>query len=285
VEEAKSSGSSERLAKVVYDLARAVGDVLESHHVTVAEYRQGLRFLAEAGRSAYAHDLPLLLGLFLNSRVDEWNHPSAHVTPSSTEGPIYVAGALRLTPPYVLPMRNDEPGTPLFLSGRVTSLDGSPVPGAELDIWQVNGIGEYSQGGDVHLDDDVTWLNDEVPDYNLRGVIRTDDDGRYEVLTVAPIPYDAIPLSSVTHRFVDMLGRDCFRPAHIHVKITDPGHRPLTTQLFFDDDPYLEADIVMAYKPSLTIRRRYVDDEKEIAARGLSRPFSTGTYDFVLMPA
>ena len=61
----------------------------------------------------------------------------------------------------------------------------------------------------------------------LRGRVRADDDGRYHFETVRPGHY---------------LNGDRYRPAHIHVKIGAAGHRPLTTQLYFPDDPHNAGD-------------------------------------------
>ena len=44
-----------------------------------------------------------------------------------------------------------------------------------------------------------------------------------------------------------------WRPAHIHLLVTAPGHRTLTTQLFFTGDPYLGNDVASADKPELTL--------------------------------
>jgi catechol 1,2-dioxygenase len=40
------------------------------------------------------------------------------------------------------------------------------------------------------------------------------------------------------------------RPAHIHFKVQAPGHRELTTRVYFADDPWLDFDVVGAAKPS-----------------------------------
>ena len=44
-----------------------------------------------------------------------------------------------------------------------------------------------------------------------------------------------------------------WRPAHIHLLVMAPGHRTLTTQLFFTGDPYLGNDVASADKPELTL--------------------------------
>lgn len=74
------------------------------------------------------------------------------------------------------------------------------------------------------------------------------------------------------------LGRHCYRPGHIHFKVSADGFRPLTTQVYFEGDPYLDSDVVGAVKGSLvtTLNR----DE-----RGDGDAIVTSSYDFVLPSA
>jgi protocatechuate 3,4-dioxygenase beta subunit len=55
----------------------------------------------------------------------------------------------------------------------------------------------------------------------------TDADGAFELSTIIPGHY---------------LNGSTYRPAHIHVKASAPGYRLLTTQLYFEGDPYNEGD-------------------------------------------
>jgi protocatechuate 3,4-dioxygenase beta subunit len=75
-----------------------------------------------------------------------------------------------------------------------------------------------------------------TPDGILRGRIYSGDDGSYDLRTIIPGHY---------------LNGDQFRPAHIHVRVSAPGHALLTTQLYFEGDPYnaidpfIEAPLIM----------------------------------------
>jgi catechol 1,2-dioxygenase len=134
-----------------------------------------------------------------------------HLQPTQPdiEGPFYKAGA---------PLREhnnlagfESPN--LWVSGRVLSTDGSPIPGALLDIWQANEKGEYDHRG-----------------FLFRGKVQCDGEGNYSFSTVRPGDYqiaDSPP---------------DFRCAHIHVKLTADGYAPLTTQLYFADDQYNATD-------------------------------------------
>ncbi|KZS92181.1 aromatic compound dioxygenase [Sistotremastrum niveocremeum HHB9708] len=92
------------------------------------------------------------------------------------EGPYYVLGA---------PFREVAPGKamlatkemmkenqPFLFTGRVTTTDGEPIPGALIDIWHANTNSQYY-----------------FASYTLRGKLHTDLSGRFEILTVAPGGY------------------------------------------------------------------------------------------------
>ncbi|HTF48198.1 MAG TPA: hypothetical protein VK735_12180 [Pseudonocardia sp.] len=46
-------------------------------------------------------------------------------------------------------------------------------------------------------------------------------------------------------------GRRPMRPAHLHFKVTAPGHHTLITHVFVAGDPYLAQDAVFGVKDSL----------------------------------
>jgi catechol 1,2-dioxygenase len=73
------------------------------------------------------------------------------------------------------------------------------------------------------------------------------------------------------------LGRDSWRPAHIHVKISADGYQPLTTQLYFQGDEFLDSDVASAVKDDLTLAL------EPVGSNGGSH--LTLRYDFQLAPA
>ena len=248
---------NERVEAIFEDVRTALVDVIKKHHVTWDEFRAASAWLTEAGNQGY--EIPLMLDVFFSVTVDDINFPANGATESNTEGPFYIPEAPLLQPPCVLPRRDDEPGEPLVFSGSVRSTDGSPLAGAMLDVWQSNGIGEYSH------------FHPGVPEYNLRGRLVTDDSGRYEFQTVVPSPYE-IPKTGATGKLLDALGRDAFRPAHIHFKLSHDGFVPWTTQIYFEGDPRLDSDVVGSVKPSLITKLEHNEQS------------AIGTYDFVLRP-
>jgi catechol 1,2-dioxygenase len=133
-------------------------------------------------------------------------------TPADIEGPFYKAGAPVIASGVIgLPEKPDD--LVLRVSGRVTDTKGAFIEHAVLDIWQANHQGVYDNVG-----------------YTLRGKITADKVGRYSFETIVPGDYQ------IADNPPD------FRCAHIHVKVTAEGYKPLTTQLYFPNDPYDATD-------------------------------------------
>jgi catechol 1,2-dioxygenase len=165
--------------------------------------------------------------------------------------------------PFELPHRPDEPGDRTHFSGLVTDVDGQPLANANLDIWQADAEGRYS------------GFMPGPPEGNLRGQIRTDADGRYEVCTVIPGPY-TIPLDGPTGKLTAAAGWSPWRPAHIHLIVSAEGFEPLVTQLFIDTSDYLHEDVASAVKDELIVHPAPSDDEPGLLEF---------EYDFALAPA
>jgi catechol 1,2-dioxygenase len=231
---------SERTNEVVSDLLEAVHGVIERHRVTEQEWMAALMFLTEVGK---ADEFVLLSDVTRTSvLIDALSHADDDgATASDVEGPLYVEDP---------PVREGSPARiyedyegmgdadVLIVGGTVTSTAGGPLAGAVVDVWQTGPDGGYD-----------IW-DDRQPEMNFRGKIIAADDGGYRIQTMLPRPY-TVPTEGPTGRYLEAMGQHAWRPAHIHFKVSAPGHRTLVTQLFFPDDPYLENDTIGAVKPAL----------------------------------
>ena len=164
-------------------------------------------------------------------------------------------------------------GTPCVVTGRVVSVDGSPLPRATLDVWQANDQGFY----DVQQPDGQ-------PRGNGRGFFTADGKGEFWFRTIVP-SYYPIPTDGPVGELLKATGRHAFRPAHIHFIVDAPGHRPLTTHIFVAGSEYIESDTVFAVKKSL------VKDFKEVTDPALAEkwnvgrvPFRHADFEIVLQP-
>lgn len=170
-------------------------------------------------------------------------------------GPAFAAEQVcRLTEPEILgpfyrfgaPLRSqlagpEEPGERLVLTGTVFSSDcHSPLPGTLIEVWQANSAGLY----DTHKPGNFT----EASTFHLRGTLQTDAQGRYAIETVMPGRYPVPPNLPGLEKYAGMM-----RPAHIHFRVMESLHIPLTTQLYFKGDPFIATDPWADHKPSLAI--------------------------------
>jgi protocatechuate 3,4-dioxygenase beta subunit len=108
------------------------------------------------------------------------------------------------------PVRNiiETEGDPIVIEGKILTGDECtiPVSGATIDVWHCNNHGEYDMQG-----------------FKGRGQVTSDKNGGYTFTTILPPPYGS-------------------RPRHIHFKIRAEGYPELTTQLYFEGDPYIKND-------------------------------------------
>ena len=256
--------TNERVSTVVDALVGAVREVIATEKVQYPEFHAAVGYL---NRVAASGEIPLLLAVFLEAAVDEVTHAGHEGSTTTIQGPFHIPGAPLLNRPYALPQRPDEPGQTLIMSGTVKAADGEPLADAELDIWQATATvpGQYSN------------VHPGLPEFNLRGRLRTDPDGCFEVQTVVPAPYE-IRKTGPTGELFELMGRSAWRPAHIHFKVSHPSYQTLTTQLFFTGGDYLDTDAGNAVKPDLIIPVTGTQDGPE------GQPTHRATYDFALAP-
>lgn len=181
-------------------------------------------------------------------------------TPPQSTGPFY---------PLSLPLDSDNDlvivegrseraaGTILHLAGRVLDADGRPVRGARLEIWQCDAFGVYHHPRD----------GGGLADANFQGFGATtvDDQGAYRFRTIEPVPYPG-------------------RTPHIHFKIAGPGFEPLTTQMYFADQPLNARDglyrLLGEQARLVTVRLDPAPDLEPTVKSGAKR----GLFDIVLGP-
>jgi protocatechuate 3,4-dioxygenase beta subunit len=252
---------SERLAQIVPEALAAIHAVLERHRVTEEEWHAVLRFLTDVGR---ADEFILLSDVTRTSvLIDAMSHDADETaTASDVEGPLYVEDPPWREAPVKIYEEYEgcEEGEVLFVRGRVTGTDGTPLPDAVIDIWQTGPTGGYD-----------IW-DERQPEFNFRGRFHPAESGAYEFQTMVPKPY-TVPTDGPVGRYLAAVGQHPWRPAHIHFKVTADGYQPLITQVFFPDDPYLENDTIGAVKDALVRPLERHDD------------FATCDFDIRLRPA
>ena len=237
---------------------------------------QAIQFLTRTGQKCddWRQEYILLSDVLgVSMLVDAINsrRPSG-ASENTVLGPFHVSGA----PEY--PMGTniclDGKGEDLVVRGRVVDVDGNPIDGARIDVWQANDEGFY----------DVQQKGIQ-PDFNLRGVFRTGSDGAYWFKAVRPRHY-SIPADGPVGALLEDLGRHPFRPAHLHYIVSADGFDDITTHIFDPDDPYLHSDAVFGVKESLVAEFNRVDDQARIREVGFAGShYWDVEFDFVMAPA
>ena len=144
--------------------------------------------------------------------------PARRPTPAQTEGPFY---------PVQFPKDSDfdllhngtlgyQRGQPSWVEGTVTDLQGKPVAGAQVEIWQCDEAGHYHHPGDGGKAD---------PAFQGFGRVTVGANGQYRFRTIRPVAYGG-------------------RSPHIHVKVRLGSRELLTTQLYVAGDPHNERDFI-----------------------------------------
>ena len=250
----------ERLRTLVQALIRHLHAFATEVGLTQGEWEEGIRILTETGHITDDRRQEFILWsdtLGLSMLVDALANPlPSGATESTVLGPFYVPGSpLR---PHGASIAEEVAGAPAWIHGKVLDLDGGPIPGAELDVWQ---------NGDDRL---YAVQNAEAPEDHLRGRFTTRDDGSYAFLAVRPVPY-TIPDDGPVGRMLAATGRHPWRPAHVHMIVRAPGYRTLATHIFDRESEYLDSDAVFAVKPSLLrefVRRPADDPERPDGVEG-----------------
>jgi protocatechuate 3,4-dioxygenase beta subunit len=131
-------------------------------------------------------------------------------------------------------------GERIIVAGRVVDEDGRPVPHTLVEIWQCNAAGRYRHARDHHpapLD----------PNFSGAGRTITDEDGRYEFVTIRPGAY---PWGN---------HENAWRPAHIHFSLFGRSLATrLVTQMYFPNDPLFPFDPIFQSIPDERARQRLV---------------------------
>ena len=267
--------TSPRLKFVLSKLVMHLHAFAKEAGLTHEEWQMAMTLLDRAGQISSPERSEFILFsdvLGLSSLVDMINSGAGR-TEYSNLGPFYIAGAPWLEVGGDLTGSND--GDHVVVYGQVIdTASRKPAPDAVLELWQTAANGLYSN-------QDPTQ-----PDGNLRCRMRTDANGGYAFSTIRPAPY-TVPEDGPVGDLLRATGRRPWRPAHFHYMITAPGHRTLTTEIFPDDDPYINEDPVFGVREQLVVRLARETDLSVIpyplaAANRLKRPFYRIHYDFLI---
>ena len=263
-----------RTAELMAGLVRHLHAFADEVGLTQDEWMAGIEWLTRTGQISDEKRQEFILAsdvLGLSSLVVQLNHRfDERATPATVLGPFHIDGS----PPaeFGFDMSAGLPGTPLFITGTVTDLDGKPIPGAVLDVWQADVEGVYES------------QLPEVDEARLRAKYRARADGAYCVRTIAPLGY-TIPMDGPVGELISRTDISEYRPAHVHFLLDEPGYLKLITHLFPEGADHLDSDVVFGVKDALITP--FVQHGPGPGPDGslVDRPFLVARYDFVLQPS
>ena len=178
-------------------------------------------------------------------------------TPQQTEGPFYPTSFPADMDNDLVQVRGQQAqamGTVLHLEGRLLDLNGKPVDGALVEIWQCDAQGLY---------DHPRQPGRERRDSAFQGYGRmlVKADGRYSFRTLKPVAYFG-------------------RSPHIHFKVATATGGMLTSQFYIAGDPGNERDGV--FSGIRDPRQRELVEMKLVPAPGLESGALATTMDIVV---
>lgn len=264
---------SPRLREIMTSLIKHMHGFVRDVELTEAEWLTAIDWLTRTGKMCTDKRQEFILAsdvLGISMLVDAINHRLATgATPTTVTGPFHIHDSPELQ--NGANMAGGAPGIPCFVTGVVRSLDGKPIKGAVLDIWQTDGDGLYEAQRDVK----EPWL---------RAIYRTQADGSYVFQTVAPVGY-TIPMDGTIGELMSRTKISHMRPAHIHFLIDAPGYHRIITHIFQKGDQYIDTDVVFGVKKELIVPFEMKSGGRTPTGETSDKPFFEVKYDFTLQRA
>lgn len=263
-----------RLKEILECFVRYSHAFVREVHLTSEEYEKGIRFLADLGH--YTNDTRnemVQAGdvLGISSLVMLLHNPLSDIESAvALLGPFYRGNAPMCERDESI-SRMETEGEEMIVSGHVLDIDGTPLQGAVVDIWQASPIGLYDN-------QDPTQ-----PDMNMRGRFTTAKDGTFRFRTLKPKGYP-VPTDGPIGRFLEAQGRHAFRPAHLHFVVSAEDHETLITQVYTDSEKAMVEDVVFGVTVPLVGDYRLHQTLEEGVPPGVTAPYYTLEYDFKLKP-
>src|SRR3954467_1054610 len=245
----KRGAKDARFRQLMTSLIRHVHAFAKEVELTEEEWFEGIKFLTAVGQKCDGKRqefilLSDVLGLsMMTVAINHKTDPGA--TEATVLGPFFAHGAKEYG--YGADLREGATmkGEDVWVSGRVLSVDGKPIPGAALDIWQAKADGIY----DLQTEGE----------FELRGRVKANAKGEYAFASYKPKFY-SIPMDGPVGDLVRATHNNHMRPAHMHAIVSAPGYQQVITHVFVEGDPYLDGDAVFAVKNSLIAKYKKMSD-------------------------
>jgi len=210
--------------------------------LTEAEFHLACALIAKLGQQCNAshNEVTLMAGsLGVSALVCLLNNGQGGTQPTTANlmGPFWREGS-PVTPSGGSLLRSKTDGERVWVNAHVKDLNGQAVANARVDVWHSSNEGLYEN------------QDPKQAEMNLRGTFTTDQNGHFQFETIKPFGYP-IPITGLVGDLLKQLGRHNMRPAHLHFLVYKEGIKTQFSQVYSNDDPYLETDVQFGVTQSL----------------------------------
>lgn len=263
-----------RFREIMSAFVRHLHDFAREVKLTEEEFRDGIAYLVALGqRTNESHNEAVLMSgsLGFSQLIVMLNNgpEGGGDTDASLLGPFW-----RMHSPVTENggsiVRSPTPGEPLFVDAWFKDRAGNPIEGAEVDVWHSSTEGFYENQDPAQAD------------MNLRGKFFSDAQGHIAFRSIKPSGYP-IPIDGPVGELLRAQGRHNMRPAHLHFLASKEGFKTLISQIYVNDDKYLDGDVQFGVTRHLV--GDYVRHEDEPApAPDVKGPWYSLEHTFVMEP-
>jgi hydroxyquinol 1,2-dioxygenase len=262
-----------RLREILAALIHHLHDFAREVKLTEQEFHAAMAYLVSIGQhSNETHNEAVLMAgsLGLSPLICLLNNGDNGKTETDANmlGPFWRMDSPP-TPNGASIVRSPTPGPALFVDAAFRDADGSPVAGAEVDVWQSSPEGFYENQDPIQAD------------MNLRGKFTTDGGGRISFRSVKPAGYP-IPIDGPVGELLRAAGRHNMRPAHLHVLAYKPGFKTLISQIYDPEDPHIETDVQFGVTRHLIGNYVRHDGTERAPAADVGVPWYSLAHTFVM---
>jgi hydroxyquinol 1,2-dioxygenase len=262
-----------RFREIMSVFVRHLHDFAREVKLTEEEFREAMAYVVKTGQASNAthNEAVLISGSLGFSQLIVMlnNGDNGGDTDASLLGPFWRMHS-PVTPNGGSIVRSPTPGEALFVNASFKDRTGKPIAGAEVDVWHSSTEGFYENQDPVQAD------------MNLRGKFTTDTNGHITFRSIKPAGYP-IPIDGPTGDLLRAQGRHNMRPAHLHFLAAKDGFKTLISQIYVQDDKFLETDVQFGVTRRLV--GNYVRHESEKPpAPDVNGPWYSLDYNFVMEP-
>jgi hydroxyquinol 1,2-dioxygenase len=261
-----------RVKEILSAFVRHLHDFAREVKLTEEEWQAAIRYIVALGQKTNeTHNEVMLMSgsLGFSSLICLLNNGDygATETDANLLGPFWRMHSPP-TPNGGSIVRSPTPGPAMFVNAWFKDRNGRPIAGAEVDVWHSSTEGFYENQDPAQAD------------MNLRGKFTTDADGHISFRSVKPAGYP-IPIDGPVGDLLRAQRRHNMRPAHLHFLASRDGFKTLISQVYVQDDKFLETDAQFGVTRHLI--GNYVRHENEPApAPDVTGPWYSLDYTFVM---